>query len=125
MTDVETYLVICRGHRCGALLDGSGEAGFASLRKAVRGSARAALVVTGCIQACALGPVMALAAGSDCRSRPVGPVTDWLGPVRSGEVAALAGWLTAGGAAAGALPAAIRAVRHQPSGPASLSDDVH
>lgn len=113
---MERAVAVCTGHRCAALLDPDGPT-WAQLRDAVRDSAGAVLVATGCTGACAQAPVLAVAGEvrvrRDSPEPPAGPAqvrvglgrVTWLGPVEPWQVRALCRWLTAPDA--GALPTVL------------------
>lgn len=55
--DVDTWVVVCSGQRCRALLPPDG---LAKLREVVRCSRRTVLVSTDCLQACVVAPLVVL-----------------------------------------------------------------
>lgn len=105
--DMGSVITVCTGHRCAALLEGAAGDSLPSLRSAVRASAQAVLMSTGCVGACAQAPVVALSAGLVSQGWLDLQRTSWLGPVGHQEVRAICDWLADDGAAP--LPAELGA----------------
>ncbi len=93
---VESVITVCTGYRCAALLEASAGACLPSLRSAVAASSQVMLLSTGCVDACAQAPVMALSSGLGGQGHDDVVSTSWLGPVGPEEVCMLSGWIAAG-----------------------------
>jgi len=89
-------LLLCAGHRCSALLRRSAQVDHEEqLRRAIRATRGAVMLSTGCVQACALAPVAAVArrGGTD----QLGPAV-WLAGLDNPERSrSLQDWIRAGG----------------------------
>jgi hypothetical protein len=109
-------VIVCTGHRCSALLKrNAGVNHQEQLRSAVRGTSGALMIATGCIGACALAPVAAVAARNGETGR-LGPAVWFAGIDQSGRAPALLQWIRDGGPASAPDPSARI--------PAPLADSV-
>jgi hypothetical protein len=98
-------IALCAGHRCEALHRlAENRTGTDRLRSTVSGGRGAVLVTTPCLGACANGAVAAIAR-RDGATGTTGPSV-WLGGINHPEVlAALLGWIRAGGPPRTEIPA--------------------
>lgn len=87
---METFVTVCTGHRCSALMCAQQPNGLGRLRAGVASSSEAVLVSMGCVGACAQAPVVALSTGQRCGQRLDLTCTTWLGPLGPEAVEALA-----------------------------------
>jgi hypothetical protein len=98
-------IALCAGHRCEALHRlAENQTGVDRMRSTVSGGRGAVLVTTPCLGACANGAVSAIAR-RDGATGTTGPSV-WLGGIdRPAMLAALLGWIRAGGPPRTEVPA--------------------
>ncbi|EMY35116.1 hypothetical protein D477_006011 [Arthrobacter crystallopoietes BAB-32] len=96
-------LILCAGHRCSALLRRDPLADHEEqLRQAVRSTSGAVMISAGCVRACALAPVAAVARSSG--TGRLGPAV-WLAGIDDPQRSlGLQRWIRAGGPDDGSRP---------------------
>lgn len=110
----ELYVMVCDGHRCGALLRSPDGDALQELRQAVRTSRRTVLISTGCLGGCSEGPLVAVASGQRVGRQVQAQGMWWLGPMDRDRLGVLAGWVEDGGPEVTPLPPELDALRRQP-----------